>query len=255
MKGASNEVNPETEEKLITVTQEYEEKKLKYQIVKTQLTSVEDDMRRLTLSFNLATAEYEKLNNKLEEKQLQCEGGKKLLQQKIVNHQERMVDESLLKMRVYHMDMMVQKQKDKVYNLKKHKADLALAVNERIVSINVQTKLLMTKRKHLLEELIQLRADIGDRNLKIQSLMARYRNTVDLLGKNEDGTIISATQIKIETAQEKQVLLQAGNELNEKVMNAEKDIKAIENTLVLLNYSNDTYKKTLEPINDNSNCF
>ena len=255
MKGNDTNVNPETDLKLAELEKECAEKKHKIQSMKSQINKVEEDMRQITIAISIAAADIERIGDTLKEKQLNCEGGEKLLQQTIKANQERLVEESILKMRVHQMDTMVQKQENKVFNLKKHKADLELAMNERLTEIKMEKDVLCIKRKHLLEEIAQLKADIGERNMKIYALMARYGNALELLGKNEDGSIITATQIKIETAQEKQVLLRDGNELNEKVINAEKDIKAIENTLVLLNYSNETYKRTFEPINEDSNFF
>lgn len=252
MKGSSSDVNPETEYKVTQLEIAYVQRKKECATVKAQVLKVEDDMRRLTLAFGPSVAELDKLDGKLKQRLLECEGGAKSLEQRILASQERLVDESILRMRVHQMTQSLQCQKDKMYNLERHKADLELAMSERIVEINMQTDLLRLQRKHLNEELSQLRADMAERGLKIQALMARYDNAIELLGKNEDGSVISATQIKIETAQEKQILLRDGNELNEKVINAEKDIKAIENTLLLLNYSNETYKKTLEPVNEDS---
>lgn len=252
MKGSGSDVNPETEVKLYAKEALYEERKQSCDIVKSQMLQIEDDMRKLTLAYSLGAAASEKLESKLKERQLACEGGAKELCQTTFLNQERLVDESVLKMRVHQLDEMFRKQKDKVFSLQKHMADLELAMNERIVDIKMQKELLRMQRKHCMEQLTQLRADIGERNLKIQALISRYDNSIVMLGKNEDGSIVTATQIKIETAQEKQILLRDGNELNEKVICAEKDIKAIENTLVLLNYSNETYKKTLEPVHDDS---
>lgn len=252
MKGSSSDANPETEVKVAHLERAYVQRKKEYATVKAQVLKVEDDMRRLTLAFGPSVVELEKLDGKLKQRLLECEGGAKSLEQRTLASQERLVDESILRMRVHQMTQSLQCQKDKMYNLERHKADLELTMNERIIEINMQTDLLRLQRKHINEELSQLRADMAERSLKIQALMARYDNAIELLGKNEDGSVISATQIKIETAQEKQILLRDGNELNEKVINAEKDIKAIENTLLLLNYSNETYKKTLEPVNEDS---
>lgn len=90
-------------------------------------------------------------------------------------------------------------------------------------------------------------ADIIERRSKIEALRARFELTNEVLGKNEDGTIISVVQLKIETAQKKECLMQRGSELNESVIAAENDIKALENTLILVNYSNDQWRRSTLP--------
>lgn len=252
MKGASSDVNPQTEYKVSRLERAYEEKRERCRLVKAQVLKVEDDMRQLTIAFGTASTELERLEDILKQRQLECEGGAKMLEQNTLANQERLVDESIMRMRVHQMGESVRRQHDKVFSLEKHRADLEEAMNERLLEIRMQGDLLRLRRKHLTEQLAQLRADIGERGQKITALIARYGNAIDMLGKNDDGSLVSATQIRIETAQEKQLLLRDGNELNEKVIGAERDIKAIENTLLLLNYSNETYKRTLEPVNEDS---
>lgn len=97
-----------------------------------------------------------------------------------------------------------------------------------------------------------MKADIGDRLLKIDQLKKRYELSMDLLGKNDDGTTVTAVQIKIEMAQEKYLLLNEGNELNEKILKAEKEQQLLQNTLQLMNFSNDEYRKIFETITESS---
>lgn len=254
MKGSTSTANPQIEIKVLRLEAILEEKRERCRIVKAQVLKVEDDMRQLTIAFGTAATEMERVENKLNQRQLECEVGAKMLENLTLANQERLVDESVLRLRVHQMEESLRRQRDKVFNLERHRADLEMAMNGRVAEIRMQSDLLRMRRKHLTEELAQLRADIGERGQKISALMARYELAIDLLGRNDDGTVVSATQIRIETAQEKQLLLRDGNELNEKVINAERDIKAIENTLLLLNYSNETYKKTLEPVNEDSKC-
>lgn len=47
-------------------------------------------------------------------------------------------------------------------------------------------------------------------------------------------------------------MLKEGNELNAQVLKAEEDIKAMENTLRLMNYSNDHYKKSFNNMDNGS---
>lgn len=102
-----------------------------------------------------------------------------------------------MKMRIYQLDKQLAKQNDKFYTLEKHKMDLEAAINERLLDINAQKDVLLMKRKCLTEERTQLRADIAERTIKIEQMKKRFENANDLLGKNDDGTEITATQIKI----------------------------------------------------------
>lgn len=230
----------------------YEEKKVKRETVRREVLKIEDDMRQLTNTIATTAVELESLQSRLQDKKTEYEGGVKDLASTTLQNQERLVDLSVMKMRVQQMENLLGQQKDKVFNLQRHQANLELAMDERMVEIKLRKELLWQQRKHLDDELTQLRADIGERTLKINAIQARYENAIAILGRNEDGTFVTAMQIKIETAQEKQILLRKGNDLNDRVIKAERDIEAIENTLVLLNYSNNTYRKSLDPVKEDS---
>lgn len=150
------------------------------------------------------------------------------------------------------MEKLIAKQTDKAYSLERHKMELEAAMTDRLIDIKSQMNLLTMKRKCLTEERTQMKADIGERLLKIEQLKTRYALSMDLLGKNDDGTTVTAVQIKIEMAQEKYLLLNEGNALNEKIVKAESEIKCMENTLKLMNFSNDEYRKIFETVTESS---
>lgn len=248
---ATSATDPELQKKLLHIEKMHAEKEDKLVTMKGESEKLENDMRRLTVVYGDAIVELQKLDDKIQAKQMECEGGQKALKSLTLQHQERLVEQSVVKMRVRQMEDMVQRQMDKVCDLAKHKAELDMAMNERILELKMQKDILLMKRKHLMAELSQLKADVGERKTKIDTIIARYENAVELLGRNDDGTLVSAVQMKVKNAQEKQMLLQEGNSLNEKVVTAERDIKAIENTLVLVNHSNEKYKRTLDNVGDN----
>lgn len=219
--------------------------------IKKELSSAEDTERRLKAMLSEQQVEHIELMNKLQNCQSECEAGLRLIATNREKLHERLVEHSLLKMRVHQMADLCNKQMEKFYDLEQHKIQLQLAVDERLVDLKCQMELLSTKRKHLCAERDQLMADLNERRKKIEALKARFELEHELLGKNEDGTPVSAIQLKMEIAQEKAALLERGSKLNEQVLNAEADIKALENTLIMLNFSNDKYKRKMGQATDN----
>lgn len=180
------------------------------------------------------------------------EGGekqKKLIHQK---NQEQLVEQNLLRIRITQMERQIEKQADKSFSLERHKMELEAAMRDRLIDIKSQMNILNMKKKCLLDEKAQLRCDVADRLLKIEHLKKRYELENDLLGKNEDGTMVTAVQIKIEMAQEKFMLLNEGNELNDKIVTAEKEIKCMENTIKLMRFCNDEYRQVFETVKETS---
>lgn len=251
MEGKVKDVDPQLVEKCENLQQLHSTTTEKREKIKKELASAEDMERRLKALLSNNQAEHIEMMNKLQNCQSECEAGLRLITTNREKLHERLVGHSLLKMRVHQIADLCNKQTEKFYDLEQHKIQLQLAVDERLVDLKCQMKLLATKRKHLCAERDQLIADINERRKKIEALKARFELTHELLGKNEDGTAVSAIQLKMETAQEKAALLERGSKLNEQVLKAEADIKALENTLIMLNFSNDKYKQKMGQATDN----
>lgn len=259
MQGEFKEMDPNQIEKVESLQLLCSQIRDKRDRIKTDLSSAEDTERRLKPVLLENQNEHIELLNKLRHRQSECEAGLRAIGTNREKLHERLVEHSLLKMRVHQMAEMYNKQIEKYGDLEEHKLQLQLAIDERLIDLRYQMNLFIIKRKHMRTERDVLKADINERKMKIDALKARFELTNELLGKNEDGTTVSAIQLKMETAQEKALLLEQGSKLNEQVLNAEADIKALENTLILLNFSNDKYKRKMGQVQDNGKiggiCF
>lgn len=243
LSGKSSEVDPDLVRKLECMEKIFGIVLAKRDCVRKQLTFTECAERKLTNKLAESSAEHKHFSEILRESQMRSESSASRLLQRRNELRERLVSHSLLKMRLHQMQSMYEKQMGKFYDLSVHKSQLQLAIDERIVDLRSQINILTLKRKHLWDERSLLMADISERLTKIDALRARFELTNEMLGKNDDGTIISVVQLKIETAQKKECLMQRGSELNESVIAAENDIQALENTLILVNYSNDQWRR------------
>lgn len=250
MRGSGDDEHLELSRRIGHLERELAQKRQDQKLLESQVGRIEEDMRKLGTAYTQDAVEYDRLGNRLKEKQMNAEAGEKEIQKQTQSNQEHLVDQSILKMRVNQLEKVIKKQNDKRFSLEKHKIALDVAIKERLITIKTQKTILILQKKNFADELSQLRADIGERNMKIDALKKRFECTLELLGRNDDGTIVTATQIKIETAQEKHLLLKEGNSLNERVLQAEEDIKAMENTLRLMNVSNDNYRRRFERVEE-----
>lgn len=243
LSGKSSEIDPDLVKRLECMEKIHSIVSEKRDCMRKQFSFTENAERKLTNKLAESIAEHQYFGDILKENQMKCESGANCIQQRRNELRERLVEHSLLKMRLHQMQSIFERQMGKFYDLAVHKSQLQLVIDERMVDLRSQMSILTMKRKHLCEEKSLLMADISERRTKIDALRARFELTNEVLGKNEDGTIISVVQLKIETAQKKECLMQRGSELNENVIAAENDIKALENTLILVNYSNDQWRR------------
>uniref|UniRef100_A0A1B0GH82 Coiled-coil domain-containing protein 39 n=1 Tax=Lutzomyia longipalpis TaxID=7200 RepID=A0A1B0GH82_LUTLO len=250
--GRSVELDTDCVEKLEEHEKILARKRKTLLMLQSQINSIEESRKRLDYVFNCDAQELERLTNRLKEMQLRCESGEKKVRQQTVANQEKLVEQSILKMKTQQFERQLENQSERKFNFEKHRLELEMAIDQRFLDIEAHRKVLWAKRKHLGDERQHLRAEVGDRSVKIESLKKRYELIEDVLRRNEDGSAMSPIQIRIRAAQEKQILLKEGNELNAKVLKAEADIKAMENTVRLVNLANENYKRNFVTVEEDS---
>ncbi|XP_017046068.1 coiled-coil domain-containing protein 39 [Drosophila ficusphila] len=224
----------------LIATTEAQNKKLNY------------NMNNLVVQYNADEKELETVRFKIKEAQVYCEGTVKRLRQIRFENSELIVDLNMVKMRCSDLEVGIGGCEQGTYDLEQHRLAFRRAIKDRTVELRSQEEVLQLKRKHLCEELSTLRADLGERKKQIEATKARFELTSQLLGKNEDGSIMTSTQLKVESAQERQMLADEGDALNKKVLKAEKEVVALENTLRQFDKSNDNYRKTFRSVDENS---
>ncbi|CAG2053558.1 unnamed protein product [Timema podura] len=221
-------------------------------LLNSQINRLEDMERRMSSGLASDTEELARLKSKRQDQMLLMNGGEKQLKVSQCQSQDRQVEENLLKLRVNQASKAISKEGDKVYTLERHRLEMEAAMKERQVEIATLQDLMLIKKRGLCEEKSKLIAEITERNLKVSQIQNRYENTMSSLGEGEDGEPLSITHLMLKSAQEKYMLQEEGDALDSKIRRAEKEIKAMENTLVVVNATNDTYKKSLAIVDEDS---
>lgn len=256
VQGITFDADDECLDRLMELEKQYLDKKRSFQSLLSDTALIEEDLKRLNNYFNQDQLDLEKLQNVLKEKILLCESGEKKIQSDKLLNQERLVEENFLKLKVRQLEKMLKGHQEKIVNMDRFKSDVEKAVSQRLRELKTQIQVLTEKRKHLNEFRQKLKQELSEQSVKLEVLKKRFNLVTDLLTRDDQGEVLTGSQMKIKAAQEKQILLDTGNKLNAKVLQAEKDIKAMENTLRVVNYSNDNYRRnTLFNGQDNSNLL
>lgn len=245
MEGKCVDLDNDCLDRLMQLEQSFIDKKKAVTRIQSEINQLQEDIKRMSTYFNQDQTELDKLKGTLKEKILLCDSGEKKIKMKVLENQERLVEENFLKMKVKQLEKFLQSQENKIFNLTRYKDSIEASINQRLVELKAQSKVSMEKRKHINENRQKLRLEISEHSVKLENLKRRYIIILDLMTKNDHGEVMNGAQIKIKIAQEKKILLDEGNKLNAKVIKAESDLKAMENTLRLISNSNETYKRNV----------
>ena len=125
-------------------------------------------------------------------------------------------------------------------------------MQERMAEIKAQKEALAIQKRVALNECSEVRNMISERKTRIQQLKSRYDMCNALVRiYSDDGTPLSSTYLKIQSAQEKYLLQEQGDELDRAIRKSEQEIESIENTLRIVNTCNDKYKSSLAIVDEN----
>lgn len=123
------------------------------------------------------------------------------------------------------------------------------ALKERTVEIIAQKEALAVQKRIASNKCSELRTAIAERRNRIQQLQTRYDNAVATLTVISDGPPMTTAYLKIQSAQERYLLRERGDKLDEAIGRTEQEIRSMENTLRVVNTCNDKYKDSLSAVN------
>lgn len=97
-------------------------------------------------------------------------------------------------------------------------------------------------------ECSELRTAITERRSRIRQLQARYDSGIATMGATPDGAPMSTAYLKIQSSQERYMLREQGDKLDETIKRTEQEICSMENTLRVVNVCNDKYRDSISAV-------
>ncbi|KAJ8669687.1 hypothetical protein QAD02_000946 [Eretmocerus hayati] len=237
--------------KLVEVTAIYKQRSETLKTLQSQLGSLENEIRKTTASIASNDEELSRQRSKQRELLLLIDGAEKQLRLASQNYTERTVEKNIIQLRLSEALKIAAKVGDRLYDLEKYALQMEAAMQERRADINAQKESLGVQRRCAQAENAELRSMVSERRIRIQQLQARYELLIASLGANpEDGSPITATYLAIQSAQERYLLQERGDQLDRSIRKAEHEVRSMENTLRLVNACNDKYKGSLSLVDD-----
>lgn len=222
-------------EKLLSSTEQEE------RMLKKQLKKVNDDYRAAKRQVDELNQEKSALDDKTHELQLENEVVARSLRNCIKSKEESIVSHDLLRLEVKKLRDRLNDRADEVHSLENRKFQLQKTMEQRSVEINANRELLRADLKMAQEALHAVVMELRDREMKATTLQKKYDLLVDKMSSEMGGEEErkSPAYYVVLRAQEREELQKEGDVLDAKIQKAEKEIRALENTLAKLNAKND----------------
>lgn len=248
----SNEEKIQLEQKIKDLTEELDQKNNTHVLLTLQLKRLQDDIRRVSRELEKGGAEKDDLISKIEELDLYNDNSERELKKIIGGKQNLMVDQNVLKLELKRLREMLNERADEVFSLEKRRLQLETAMKERHNEINIHKEMLNAQVRAVNEERQQISAELHERISKIDKLRKRYEILMVSMAPPEGEEERSQAYYVIKAAQEKEELQREGDDLDARIRKAEKEIRALENTLKLMNNRNETYRKSFNKVTESS---
>ena len=156
-----------------------------------------------------------------------------------------MVEENILRLELRKLRGFLNVRADEVFSLESRQVQIQLALEERTKEIDIHKDMLRVQLKNAEEERHSATAELRDRIGKVEKLKKRYEILMTQFAPEEGEEEHTQAYYVIKAAQRREELQREGDELDANIRRAEKEIKALENTLKLMNDRNESYRMNM----------
>ncbi|XP_068685794.1 coiled-coil domain-containing protein 39-like [Montipora capricornis] len=251
----SNEEKLQLEARIKELMSQMEEHNSTHTLLSAQMKNLNDDLRRANRDLGKGKEDMKNLTSKIEELNLHNDSSERERKKVVALKQNLMVDENILKLEIKRLRETLSSKADNVLNLEKRKLQLETAMHQRRHEIDTHKDMLKAQIKSAEEERQTVSSELHERISKIDKLRKRYEILMISMAPPEGEEERSQAYYVIKAAQEKEELQREGDELDAKIRKAEKEIRALENTLRLMNGRNETYRKSFNKVDEMSEEF
>ncbi|KAI9358333.1 hypothetical protein DFJ73DRAFT_957800 [Zopfochytrium polystomum] len=238
--------------KIDELNTQLEEQTKKFNLLNVQLKRSQEDLRQAKRKLANLQKEQDSVVESIEELNLYTESAGGQLSAKIKEKEELMVDENILRLELRKLRAFLNARADEVFTLETRHVQLHLALEERTKEIAIHNDMLRLQVKNAEEERHSASAELREQLGKVDKLRRRYEILMTQFAPAEDGggeegagEEHSQAYYVIRAAQEREALQREGDELDAKIRKAEREIKALENTLKMMNDRNEDYRMNL----------
>jgi len=242
------EERKELEEQIAKAEAEFAQKNAEHKTLSQALRGLDDDMRGVEKTLVGIEEERKKLGSNIEELTLENDMFALDLNKVVKSKEETLVQHDIMKLEIKNIRDNLMRATYRVYNLENRKHQLEMSMQEREKEIGVHKDVLKAEHKAAEEERHKIAVELSERLNKVKNLKIKYEALVQKKQSSdgiEDINDHSQAYYVIKAAQEREELQRKGDELNAKIIQSEKELKALDNTLTHLKDRNSNFRDGL----------
>merc|ERR1719375_3125256 len=163
--------------------------------------------------------------------------------------EESLMQHDILRLEVKRLRQNLSGKSENLYSLENRKQQLHISMEEREKEIEVHQEVLKAQIRSQEEERHKTAIELAERKQKIYNLKMKYENVLNKVKKEDGEEQHSQAYYVLKAAQDKEEMQRKGDELDDKIRRAEREIRALENTLGHLLTRNRKYKENFQTAN------
>ena len=245
----------ELKAKIAELTENLETYTAQYGMLQTQCKRLNNDLKQAKRHSEESEREAARLQGAIAELEMKNDSGQRALKALIKSKEESMVGHDVLKLEVKRLREQLNAKADEVFGLQNRKFQLQMSMEERQQEIKVHSDVLKAQLKAAEEERHTTARELSEKLIKVDRLNNKYDIICGKLGGDDgDGEHTQAYYV-IKAAQEREELQRQGDELDQQIQKAEREIRALEKTLQHLFAKNAGYKRSFQPVEQSTPQF
>ncbi|KAK1945856.1 Coiled-coil domain-containing protein 39 [Phytophthora citrophthora] len=217
----------------------------------TQCKKLEEERRAQERSRKALIAQQHEVDAQIAEHELQNESCAHALKAALKNKEELLIQHDLQALEVRRLRDLLHARADEVLSLENRDFQLKKSMEERKREIAAHQELQRAANKAVEDERHRVSVELADRENRVRKLQAKFETLCKMGAYADDddstgeaGKERSQAYFVIRAAQRREELQREGDELDDKIRVAEKDVRALKKTLAHLEERNSAYRKS-----------
>jgi len=246
------EEREEFNRKIEQLEKQLEEQKSHHTIISTQIKRQDAELKHAGRNLANIRRDNESMKATMEELELQNTIMNRAVQATVKDKEESLMQHDILRLEVKRLRQDLNSKSESLCSLENRKQQLRISMEEREKEIEVHTEVLKAQLRSAEAEKHKAAIELAERKQKIYTLKSKYENLVNKVKKEDGEEQMSQAHYMIKAAQEKEELQRKGDDLDDKIRRAEREIRSLENTLGHLVQRNQKYKENFMQANTQS---